>query len=150
MDPRIIPGFSYKVRPNDRKQHLFNGRALRLISIGMGYAKRLTFEPDSLVEPNNYLWSDNHPDGLGLEPRAVEKGMRFAVMVDGQKLGEASVFRAEMPQMEEKMEKVSCICYLHRTRMFDVLISCVFRLYFPILRIFDIYEGSFILNTKCL
>lgn len=106
MDPRIIPGFYYRVRPNDRKEHLFQGRALRLVSIGMGYAKRLTFEPDSLVEPNNYLWSDNHPDGLGLEPRAVHVGMRFNVVAGDQKLGEAQVFRADLPQMEERMEKV--------------------------------------------
>lgn len=72
----------------------------------MGYAKRLTFEPDSLVNPDNYLWSDNHPDGLGLEPRAIEKGMKFAISAAGQVLGEASVFRADLPQMEESMEKV--------------------------------------------
>jgi len=107
VDPRIIPGFHYKVRPNDRKQHLFNGRALKLQSIGAGYAKRLTFEPDSLVNPDNYLWSDNHPDGLGLEPSAVRVGMKFSVISNGQKLGEAEVFRADMPQKEENMTKVS-------------------------------------------
>lgn len=106
VDPRIIPGFCYKVRPNDRKEHLFEGRALRLCSIGMGYAKRLTFEPDSLVNPDNYLWSDSHPDGLGLEPRAVHKDMRFALYADDQLLGEATVFRADLPQTEEKMERV--------------------------------------------
>lgn len=111
VDPRIIPGFYYRVRPNDRKEHLFQGRALRLLSIGMGYAKRLTFQPDSLVEPNNYLWSDNHPDGLGLEPRAVHEGMRFNVIAGDQKIGEAQVFRADLPQMEETMEKV-CVYYI--------------------------------------
>ncbi|KAK4872871.1 hypothetical protein RN001_014900 [Aquatica leii] len=109
VDPRIIPGFCYKVRPNDRKEHLFEGRALRLCSIGMGYAKRLTFEPDSLVAPNNYLWSDNHPDGLGLEPRAVHTGMKFTIMAGDQQLGEASVFRADAPQREEKMIKVATV-----------------------------------------
>lgn len=109
VDPRIIPGFYYRVRPNDRKRHLFNGRALRLCSIGMGYAKRLTFEPDSAIHPNNYLWSDNHPDGLGLEPRAVHKGMQFSVIADGKKLGEATVFRTDLPQNEERMEKVNII-----------------------------------------
>lgn len=106
VDPRIIPGFYYRVRPNDRKEHLFDGRTLKLVSIGMGYAKRLTFEPDSLLHPNNYLWSDNHPDGLGLEPRAVHKGMRFRIVAGDQELGCATVFRADMPQVEEKMEKV--------------------------------------------
>ncbi|XP_066139468.1 uncharacterized protein [Euwallacea fornicatus] len=106
VDPRIIPGFCYKVRPNNKKYHLFNGRALRLVGIGMGYAKRLTFEPDSLNNPNNYLWSDNHPDGLGLEPRAVSKGMKFYVKAGGQVIGEATVFRDDKPQFEEKSQKV--------------------------------------------
>lgn len=106
VDPRVIPGFCYKVRPNNRKNHLFGGRPLRLISIGMGYAKRLTFEPDSLVNPDNYLWSDNHPDGLGLEPRAVNKGMKFLVKAGDQVIGEATVFRDDRPQFEEKTEKV--------------------------------------------
>lgn len=109
VDPRIIPGFHYKVRPNDRKDPLFGGRALKLCSIGMGYAKRLTFEPDSLIEPNNYLWSDNHPDGLGLEPRAVHTGMRFSIKAEDHHLGEATVFRADLPQQEERMEKVGWI-----------------------------------------
>ncbi|KAJ3663857.1 hypothetical protein Zmor_008078 [Zophobas morio] len=106
VDPRVIPGFHYKVRPNDRKDHLFGGRALKLISIGMGYAKRLTFQPDSLVHPDNYLWSDNHPDGLGLEIKAVHQNMKFVIKSGDQTLGEASVFRADKPQIEEKMEKV--------------------------------------------
>lgn len=106
MDPRVIPGFFYKIRPNDRSDHLFGGRALKLLSIGMGYAKRLTFQPDSLVEPNNYLWSDNHPDGLGLEPRAVHKGMKFTIKAGNLTLGEAQVFRDDLPQFEERMEKV--------------------------------------------
>lgn len=72
----------------------------------MGYAKRLTFEPDSLLHPDNYLWSDNHPDGLGLEPRAVHKDMRFRIVAGDQELGSATVFRADMPQREEKMEEV--------------------------------------------
>ncbi|RZC40478.1 uncharacterized protein BDFB_006163, partial [Asbolus verrucosus] len=106
VDPRVIPGFYYKVRPNHRKEHLFGGRALKLLSIGIGYAKRLTFEPDSLVAPNNYLWSDNHPDGLGLEISAVRKDMKFVIKADNQVLGEASVFRVDKPQTEERMEKV--------------------------------------------
>uniref|UniRef100_V5G735 Uncharacterized protein n=1 Tax=Anoplophora glabripennis TaxID=217634 RepID=V5G735_ANOGL len=106
VDPRVIPGFYYKVRPNDRKEHLFGGRALKLLSIGMGYAKRLTFQPDSLVSPDNYLWSDNHPDGLGLEPRAVHKGMKFIIKAGEQVLGEAQVFRNDRPQIEERTEKI--------------------------------------------
>lgn len=86
---------------------MFGGRALRLLGIGMGYAKRLTFEPDSFLHPDNYLWSDNHPDGLGLEIKAVHKGMVFTIYAGDQELGQASVFRADKPQIEEKMEKVT-------------------------------------------
>jgi len=106
IDPRVVPGFHYRVRPNDRREHLFSGRALKLVSIGMGYAKRLTFEPDSNLVQNNYLWSDNHPDGLGLEIRAVRKGMTFIIQAGEDNLGEATVWRADKPQREEKMEKV--------------------------------------------
>ncbi|KRT82893.1 hypothetical protein AMK59_4118 [Oryctes borbonicus] len=105
VDPRILPGFYYRIRPNHRKQHLFHGQSLKLLSIGMGYAKRLTFESESKVNANNYLWSDSHPDGLGLEPRAVHKGMRFQFLAENQVLGEANVFRADMPQIEKSMEK---------------------------------------------
>ncbi|KAL3275992.1 hypothetical protein HHI36_020723 [Cryptolaemus montrouzieri] len=52
------------------------------------------------------LWSDNHPDGLGLEPRAVHEGMKFKVTSEGEILGEACVFRADQHQIEEKMVKV--------------------------------------------
>lgn len=72
----------------------------------MGYAKRLTFEPDSLNSPQNFMWSDNHPDGLGLEPQAVAKGMKFMVKAGGHVIGEATVFRDDKPQFEEKSEKV--------------------------------------------
>ena len=109
VDQRVVPGFYYRVRPNHRKQHLFNGRPLKLQSIGMGYAKRLTFAPDSLIEPNNYLWSDNHPDGLGLEPRALRKNMKFSIVTGKQTLGEAQVFRCDAPQIEQATEKVGLI-----------------------------------------
>lgn len=78
----------------------------------MGYAKRLTFEGDSPLRQCNYLWSDNHPDGLGLEPRAVHTGMKFTIIADGQKLGEASVFRTDTSQIEERMEKVKQFFFL--------------------------------------
>lgn len=97
---------------------------MKLISIGPGYGKRITFAPDqkNLNASNNFLWSDSHPDGLGFEPRAVHAGMKFAVTAAGQRLGEGSVFRADAVQQEEKQELVcdfstiTCkmkICGLH-------------------------------------
>lgn len=72
----------------------------------MGYAKRLTFQPDSLLEQDNYLWSDNHPDGIGLEPRAIHKDMQFVMKAGELVVGSATVFRVDKPQIEEKMERV--------------------------------------------
>ncbi|XP_075978103.1 uncharacterized protein LOC142977871 isoform X2 [Anticarsia gemmatalis] len=106
VDPRIIPGFHYRVRPAGSRRHLFEGRSLLLQSIGMGYGKRITFKPDSLNSPENYFWSDSHPEGLGMETRAIHPGMKFTITGNGGLLGEASVFRADLPQVEEKTEYV--------------------------------------------
>lgn len=106
VDPRIIPGFHYRVRPAGSRRHLFEGRSLLLQSIGMGYGKRITFKPDSLNTPENYFWSDSHPEGVGMEPRAIHPGMKFSITGNGGLLGEASVFRADLPQVEEKTEYV--------------------------------------------
>ncbi|XP_072949289.1 uncharacterized protein [Epargyreus clarus] len=106
VDPRIVPGFCYRVRPASSRRHLFEGRSLLLQSIGMGYGKRITFKPDTLNAPENYFWSDSHPEGLGMEPRAVHPNMKFSISGNGGVLGEASVFRADLPQIEEKTEYV--------------------------------------------
>lgn len=103
-----MPGFEYRVRmAGPPRKHFFKGRALRLVSVGAGYGKRITFAPDRLNEPDNYLWSDTHPDGLGFEPRAVHIGQRFYISTGGLRLGEADVFRADAHQYEEKQELVS-------------------------------------------
>ncbi|XP_023946396.1 uncharacterized protein LOC112051828 isoform X2 [Bicyclus anynana] len=106
IDPRIVPGFYYRVRPANSRHRLFEGRSLLLQSIGMGYGKRITFKPDTLNAPENYFWSDSHPDGVGMEPRAVHPDMKFTVTGNGGLLGEAMVFRADLPQVEEKTEYV--------------------------------------------
>ncbi|RZF40562.1 hypothetical protein LSTR_LSTR013133 [Laodelphax striatellus] len=108
VDPRIMPGFLYRVRPTGlSRRHLFDGQALRLQSIGAGYGKRLTFAPSPkcLNSNDNFFWSDSYADGLGFEPRAVEAGAKFVISTsDGLKLGKASVFRADAPQYQEREE----------------------------------------------
>lgn len=107
VDPRIAPGFYYKVRPAaGKRKPLFGGRCLKLVSIGAGYAKRITFAPDVLNSPENFFWSDSHPDGLGFEPSAVRAGMNFSIHAGELRLGEANVFRADTPQKEESQEIV--------------------------------------------
>ncbi|XP_014254362.1 uncharacterized protein LOC106669406 [Cimex lectularius] len=107
VDPRIIPGFHYRVIPAAGKRRpLFGGRPLKLVSIGMGYGKRITFAPDSLNSSENFFWSDSHPDGFGFEPSAVRAGMKFNIYAGELRLGEANVFRADTPQEEKHMELV--------------------------------------------
>ncbi|XP_041979381.1 uncharacterized protein LOC121733243 isoform X2 [Aricia agestis] len=106
IDPRIIPGFYYRVRPATSRRRLFEGRSMLLQSVGMGYGKRITFKPDTLNAPENYFWSDSHPEGLGMEPRAIHPDMKFTITGNGGLLGEATVFRADLPQVEEKTEYV--------------------------------------------
>lgn len=109
VDPRILPGFSYKVRPINTKQCLFNGRALRLMNIGAGYSKRLTFAPDKgcLNSNSNYFWTDSHPSGFGFELRAVPCGSEFNIYAEDRCVGHASVFRVDNPQYEKTQTVVS-------------------------------------------
>lgn len=83
MDPRIIAGFHYRVRPVGWRRRLFQDRSLLLKAVGIGYGKRLTFQPDTLNAPENYFWSDSHADGVGFEPRALHTGMKFEVTANG-------------------------------------------------------------------
>lgn len=110
IDPRIIPGFYYRVRPAAGKRRpLFNGKILKLVSTGMGYGKRITFASESLNHPENYFWSDSHPDGLGFEPSAVRAGMKFEILAGNLRLGEATVFRADAPQIEKEQVSVNIL-----------------------------------------
>ncbi|KAK6617808.1 hypothetical protein RUM43_014036 [Polyplax serrata] len=106
VDPRILPGFRYKVRPAESKKKIFNGQALRLVSIGMGYAKRLTFEPEAnqLNTSENHFWSDSIPCGYGFEPVALDAGLKFVIQGHGRPLGHAQIFRVDAPQKEVRQE----------------------------------------------
>lgn len=60
---------------------MFGGRALELQSIGRGYARRFTFQPDSgqLNNNENYFWSDSRPDGFMFVLEVVSVGDKFTV-----------------------------------------------------------------------
>lgn len=85
IDPRVIPGFKYRVRPlpevgksSTINKCLFNDRALTLRSIGRGYARRFTFEEDtSGKNHDNYFWSDNRPEGYAFELELISEGDKF-------------------------------------------------------------------------
>jgi len=80
VDKNVLPGFQYKVRKNMSEDYLFNGRALTLESVGMGYGKRLTFEGKNLNENMNFFWSDSHTHGYGLTPQAITTDSIFRII----------------------------------------------------------------------
>lgn len=65
VDKSIIPGFSYKVRKNLTNEYLFDGRAIPLENVGLGYGKRITFQGETLNDNENYFWSDSRVHGFG-------------------------------------------------------------------------------------
>lgn len=105
VDPSILTGFRYRVRPVNCKKPMFGGAALNLQSIGRGYGKRLTFSSNNLNNNENYFWSDTNPQGYGFSIQAVSPGHSFRIMSSsGEDLGRAQVFRADAPQVEESTD----------------------------------------------
>ncbi|KAB7501443.1 hypothetical protein Anas_14653 [Armadillidium nasatum] len=105
VDPRITPGFKYRVRLLDSKKHLFEGEAQTLLSVGKGYGKRITFAGKSLKENENYFWSDTHPQGFGFTLEAVCEGDKFKVVDNnGYEIGQSRVFKLCGQQMELSSE----------------------------------------------
>ncbi|CAK9290941.1 unnamed protein product [Gordionus sp. m RMFG-2023] len=87
IDPKVLPGFKYKVRyikEDDNNQtgglYLFNGKARYLLSLGSGYAKRLTFQGATLNNNKNYFWSDsNQPYGFALSLDTINIGQNYVI-----------------------------------------------------------------------
>lgn len=79
----------------------------------MGYGKRITFKSNmhNLNNNTNFFWSDSYPEGYGFEPQAVFCGMKFDVMDDTQRIGEATVFRSDNPQVEDQ-QCIVCILFI--------------------------------------
>lgn len=100
MDKRIVPGFHYIVRPAHAKNPLFNGKALKLLSLGRGYGKKFTFECENRNSNGNYFWSDSYLEGFGFTPKAVFEGHRFRILAGcGDEIGVATVRKAPIPQV---------------------------------------------------
>lgn len=122
VDPAITPGFCYQVRHADSTKLLFKGRNLRLLSVGMGYGKRITFASDSHNINNNYFWSDTHPEGYGFALCLVQQGDKFTLRdANNLPVATAEVLKLRGPQVEvshrilqngeiEKQAKVSLQC----------------------------------------
>lgn len=89
IDPSVVAGFRYRVRKLGSEQFLFKGKAMRLMSIGMGYGKRLTFEGETLNHNSNYFYSDTHQEGYGFSLVAAESRDLFTVHADMRLVAEA-------------------------------------------------------------
>ena len=101
VDSRIAPGFRYLVRYIGQDEYLFDGRAKRLESIGLGYGRRLTFQGETLNNNENYFWSDSSPEGFAFNIEAVKEDDCFIVTdADSQVVGNAVVEKAYFPQIE--------------------------------------------------
>ena len=101
VDRRICPGFPYRVRYVGSFRDAYEGKPKTLLSIGMGYANRLTFESESLNHNDNVFWSDSHPLGFAFCIQAVSPGDLFIVYdVCSTPLGEATVEILSAPQEE--------------------------------------------------
>ena len=79
IDERITPGFRYYVRPLDGSQKFFDGEALTLLSIGLGYGRRITFESKDVLRNENFFWTDSNPEGFAFAIDAVPIGQKFTV-----------------------------------------------------------------------
>ncbi|ODN05800.1 hypothetical protein Ocin01_00893 [Orchesella cincta] len=104
VHPRIIPGFSYRVRPFSTSKYLFNGRALQLLRIGQGYGKRIVFKADEGDKNgnDNYFWSDSRPEGYGFELSVVAPGDKFTVYdAHHNPIGNCEVICNKEPQKEQ-------------------------------------------------
>ena len=115
VDPSIVPGFRYRVRRVGTDHYLFDGKALTLLSIGLGYGKRLTFTGDSLNFNDNYFWSDSDPNGFAfsLDGVQVEDKLTAYAADESGVIGEVKVERIHGVQ-EEISSEVSTVASLLR------------------------------------
>lgn len=105
VDPKIVPGFAYRVRPNGTDDYLFDGAALVLKSIGKGYGKRLTFHSEA-TENDNYFWSDsNNEEGFSFSIQVIFEGDKFNVLDrQGRRVAETTLTAVGS---EQEIEKIS-------------------------------------------
>jgi len=106
VDPRILPGFMYRVRPLNSTRTMFKGQPLLLQSIGMGYGKRITFASDRRNENDNYFWSDSYPDGYGFSIHVINTGEKFTICdANHLAIGTCEVIEVEEGQVEIEDEE---------------------------------------------
>lgn len=102
IDKRVIPGFKYLVKPIKTTKYLFQGVPLSLLSIGRGYARRLTFETNKQHRNQpTYFYSDNHLEGYAFELQVIADGDKFTIYdANGEPHGELEIIKADREQVE--------------------------------------------------
>ncbi|RUS70881.1 hypothetical protein EGW08_021361 [Elysia chlorotica] len=107
VDSRVCPGFRYRVRRTGapiNNGYFWGGKARFLLSMGMGYGQRLTFQDDQLNNNECYFWSDSEPEGYAFNIHAVDEGQKFLIQgEDDAVLGEGCVEAIHEPQEETSM-----------------------------------------------
>lgn len=104
VDKGIIPGFRYRIRLNQSQNYLFEGRALHLTSISLGYGKRITFESDSRNRNENFFWSDSRPEGYAFSLVVLQKGDRLR-LPGGREVVVAAVLSQSQQEVTTQFEK---------------------------------------------
>lgn len=104
MDDRICPGFKYHVRYLGSDREVFEGEPRALLSVGMGYGKRLTFKGEKLNLNDCYFWTDNNPEGYGFSISVISKGEIYVIYDSlNQRIGDVIIESVELPQIEQSM-----------------------------------------------
>jgi hypothetical protein len=105
VDDRICPGFKYQVRYLGSDREVF-GEPRALLSVGMGYGKRLTFKGEKLNLNDCYFWTDNNPEGYGFSISVISKGEMYVIYDSlNQRIGDVVIESVELPQFEESMTR---------------------------------------------
>ncbi|GFR84282.1 glutamate synthase [NADH], amyloplastic [Elysia marginata] len=127
VDTRVCSGFRYRVRragatnTKGNTDYFWGGKARPLLSIGMGYGRRLTFQDDQHNNNECYFWSDSEPAGYAFNIHAVDIGQKFLIQgEDDAVLGEGCVEAIHEPQEETSMTAVEG----HVTKHVAVALTC--------------------------
>lgn len=99
-----MPGFNYRVRVLGTEKYLFDGKALLLERIGIGYGKRLTFQGETLNRNSNYFWSDSQPEGYGFAIELLKEGTSFDICDEENRF----IGTAKVESVDPHQQEVSC------------------------------------------
>lgn len=109
-----------------KPRYLFGGKALTLLSIGRGFARRLTFEPvdSTLNENDNYFWTDSRPEGFVFELEAISVGDKFTIYdANHEPQGILEVVQQQVRPQKNNLKTLTLrvrVCYLRIDEMISI------------------------------